>query len=238
MKSEEGAFCELAEELGLVEKSGFGKAWHRHPLAFLLEAADDICYNIMDAEDGFKSGLIPFDALVDTFRPWLTVKNLQRGESIALQQRKIEYFRAVAVSKLISEFVDVFDQVYAGLLDGSFDDEFSKHIENAAAFGKFSDLVKEKVYPSKVVIEIEACGFEVTAGLLNAFVDAAEVVATESKTGRVRSRTILNLLPGGSAAIKGKTRYQRLLVMTDFVSGMTDSYAVNLYQRIRGISLP
>lgn len=238
MKSEEDAFCELAEELGLVRKSGPGKAWHRHPLAFLLEAADDICYNIMDAEDGFKSGLIPFEALVETFRPWLTERNLQRGESIALQQRKIEYFRAVTVNKLISEFVDVFDQVYAGLLDGSFDDEFSKYIENAAAFRKFSDLVKEKVYPSKAVIEIEACGFEVTAGLLNAFVDAAEVVATGSKTGKVRARTILNLLPGGSAAIKGKSLYQRLIVMTDFVSGMTDSYAVNLYQRIRGISLP
>ena len=238
MQSEAALFQELADELGLVRKAGEALAWHRHPLAFLVEAADDICYHVMDVEDGFKAGAISYDELEALHRPWLTPERLERGHQVADPQRRAEYFRAVTVDQMVHEAIAVFEISYDGLMSGTFDDELSARIPRSTEFAAFKTMAKSNVYRSRPVVEIEACGFEVIAGLLTAFVDAIEVKARNRPLGRARSRTLLNLLPGGAAAIDGLPPYERLIVATDFVSGMTDSYAVDLYQRIRGISLP
>ena len=88
------------------------------------------------------------------------------------------------------------------------------------------------------MVEIEACGFEVIGGLLEAFVGAINAKATKSETGKVRTRTLLSLMLKTKADLEQLSAYERVLLATDFVSGMTDSFAVDLYQRIRGISLP
>lgn len=238
MQSEMVLFEELADELGLVRKPGEQSAWHRHPLAFLVEAADDICYHVMDVEDGFKAGVLSYEELEALHRPWLSSERLKRAEEIKDTQRRAEYFRAVTVDTIAREMVKVFEDNYAGLMDGTFDDELAARIPQAAEFEAFKTAAKAKVYSARPVIEIEACGFEVIGGLLNAFAHAIEVKACGLEKGKARSRTVLGLLPGGREAIEGLTPYQRALVATDFVSGMTDSYAVELYQRIRGISLP
>ncbi len=238
MQSEAELFHEIADELGLIRKHGEKMAWHRHPLAFLVEAADDICYHVMDVEDGFKAGVLTYDELEALHKPWLTPERLNRGNAIKDHQRRAEYFRAVTVDQMARELVAVFEDKYDGLMSGAFDDELAACISRAAEFAAFKTVAKAKVYSARPVVEIEACGFEVIGGLLNAFVDAIEVKAQNLPNGKARSRTVLSLLPGGAASIEGLTPYQRALVATDFVSGMTDSYAVELYQRISGISLP
>jgi len=238
MQSDAELFRELADELALIPKLGLRHAWHRHPLAFLVEAADDICYHIMDVEDGFKAGVLTFEELQALHRPWLTPHQMEKANNIRDTQRRAEYFRAVTIDTMMREMIEVFDSNYDGLMDGSFDKELSKQIPRAGEFEEFTNLAETKVYRARPVVEIEACGFEVIGGLLEAFVNAIEVKATNVRAGKARSRTVLSLLPGGAASIEGKSPYDRVTVATDFVAGMTDSYAVELYQRIRGISLP
>lgn len=238
MQSEAALFEELAEELGLLRKYGSAMAWKRHPLAFLVEAADDICYHVMDIEDGFRSGYVTYEELDALHRPWLSAEQLQRAQSIESRGRRAEYFRAVTVGAMVYEAVQVFEHHYEGLMNGAFDDELSANMPRAREFKMFKSLAKSKVYRARPVLEVEACGFEVIAGLLGSFVDAIDVKARKRPTGKARARTLLALVPGAGGDIEKLSPYERLLLATDFVSGMTDSFAVELYQRIRGISLP
>jgi dGTPase len=238
MQSERELFEEIAEDVGLIKKEGSNLAWHRHPLAFLVEAADDICYHIMDVEDGFRAGALSFDELRELHGPWRDDEINTRAEKIGDTQRQAEYFRARTIGKLIGEFVAVFKANLAGIMTGAFDYELAKHIDNAKAFEAFKTIARAKVYNSRPVVEIEACGFEVIAGLLSAFVGAMEDCATNGKQCNVRSKTLLRLMPINVEEVAGCTPYERVVQATDFVSGMTDSYAVSLYQRIRGIALP
>jgi len=238
MQSEAVLFQELAEELGLIRKSGTAKAWHRHPLAFLVEAADDICYHVMDVEDGYKAGCISFEEISDLHKPWLSDERWKRGEGIEDLGRRVEYFRAVSVDAMVRAAVMAFADNYDGLMDGAFDEELTAKVEHCQELKAFKTLAREKVYCVRPVVEIEACGFEVIGGLLEAFVAAINAKATKSGTGKGRTRTLLSLMPKSRVELERLNTYERTLLATDFVSGMTDSFAVELYQRIRGISLP
>lgn len=238
MQSEAVLFQELADELGLIPKSGETTAWHRHPLAFLVEAADDICYHVMDVEDGYKAGCISFEEISGLHKPWLSNERWTRGTEIADRGRRVEYFRAVTVDAMVREAVKAFAENYDGLMDGSFDEELTAKVGHSLELKAFKTLAKEKVYSARAVLEIEACGFEVIGGLLEAFAGAINAKATKSKTGEVRTRTLLSLMPGNVSDLEQLSAYERTLLATDFVSGMTDSFALELYQRIRGISLP
>ena len=238
MQSEAGLFEDVANELGLIRKAGTATAWHRHPLAFLVEAADDICYHVMDIEDGYKAGFISYEEIATLHQPWLAPNFWQRGEAIKDHGRRVEYFRANTVNAMIQAAVKAFEDNYDGLMDGSFDEELAAKIELSKKFKAFKDLAKIKVYSARPVVEIEACGFEVIGGLLEAFAGAIHAKATGSKTDKVRTRTLLSLMPKPEIDIERLSTYERTLLATDFVSGMTDTFAVDLYQRIRGISLP
>jgi dGTPase len=238
LQSEVDLFAQLAGELGLVRKPGTSEAWHRHPLAFLLEAADDICYHVMDIEDGFKAGCVGYDEIESLHKPFLTDERWERGKRIENRSRRVEYFRAITVDRLVRDMVKVWEDNYDGLLSGAFDAELAASIELSKQFKAFKDLASRKVYCARPVLEVEACGFDVIGGLLEAFVNAIEVKAQGSKNGKVRARTLLGLVPDAPSDLATLSPYKRLLLATDFVSGMTDSFAVDLYQRIRGISLP
>jgi dGTPase len=238
MQSEATLFQELADELGLIPKSGATAAWYRHPLAYLVEAADDICYHVMDVEDGYKAGCISFEEIEILHQPWIAEDRWKRGLEIEDCGRRVEYFRAVTVDAMIRAAVKAFSDNYDGLMNGNFDEELTAKLELSRAFKAFKTLAKEKVYSAPPVVEIEACGFEVVGGLLEAFVGAINAEASNSKTGKVRTRTLLSLMPKTNVKLELLTAYERTLLATDFVSGMTDSFAVQLYQRIRGISLP
>jgi len=238
MQIEAPLFQELADELGLTRKPGTATAWHRHPLAFLVEAADDICYHVMDVEDGYKAGCISFEEIANLHKPLLTDERWKRGSEIDDRGRRVEYFRAVTVDAMIQAAVKAFAENYDGLMGGSFDEELTAKVERSLEFKAFKTLAREKIYSARPVVEIEACGFEVIAGLLEAFVGAINAEATKSETGKVRACTLLSLMPKREAGLERLSVYERTLLATDFVSGMTDTFAVDLYQRIRGISLP
>jgi dGTPase len=228
----------VAGQVGLLSKPGGGPAWYRHPLAFLVEAADDICYHVIDIEDGFKTGVVSFGELEALHRPFLEPRHLERAARFPDDSRRAGYFRAVTIDRVIRQVVEVFARRYEAIMTGAHDRPLLEEIGQAGDFAAFTALARRRIYDARPVVEVNVCGFEVLAGLLDAFLEAVEDRAAHGDALGARSRTLLHLLPQPHPDPAELAPYARVQLVTDFVAGMTDSYAVELYQRIRGIALP
>ena len=233
------AFSALAAATGLIE---LGKnrdlAWCRHPLTFLVEAADDICYNIIDLEDGTNLGLVPFETtqgllaeiLGDRYRPDKLGKLHDLKEKAGLL--------GLVIQELIDQCVSVFIGQEKALLDGSFDKALTDVIPAFGTLSEIGAMSFEKIYKSQPVIEREIAGFEVLNGLLEAFCPPVVRMATQ-KALSWREETILRLLPEEFRKDqRAGDLYENLLGLLDFISGLTDSRALALFRNIKGISLP
>ncbi|MBK7379417.1 MAG: deoxyguanosinetriphosphate triphosphohydrolase [Ignavibacteriales bacterium] len=238
-QSEKNLFKEVAQAVQLEKKisSTNNLWWNRHPLAFLVEAADDICYRIMDLEDGFRLGLLSFAETENFLLP------LIKSESINYSNRssndKIGYLRAKVIGSLVSEITEVFLEEEENILKGKFEEELISIIPSAKKLEIIKTISIEKIYRTQVVVEREAAGYEVLGGLLDIFIEAAN----DLSDGKIsnRNRTILNLLPIEFRVPTSEVQvedYDRLQMIIDFVSGMTDSFAVSLFRKLKGISLP
>ncbi len=200
-----------------------------------MEAADDICYRIIDLEDGHRLGKVAFEETEKMLKEVASDKQGDTGNSYALidddKKGKIEYLRAKAINNLITEAVSSFKQNYEAIMNGTFESDLLSQTEYSSLLDDIKELSRRKVYASPNVLQIEAAGFEVLGGLLEKVVPA---LVNEDKTSA--EKKVLQLIP--PQFTKGKNKYEKLLSATDFVSGMTDSYAVTLYRRLRGIELP
>lgn len=238
-QSEKYLFEETAEACGLIRRDKDSFSWSRHPLAYLVEAADDTCYRIMDLEDGFRLGLLPFKTTEQLLKPLTGSKPLQGYEGRD-DNDKIGYLRAKAINNVIEEITEIFLAYEAEILEGNFDSDLLSIIKSGEPLKIIKDVSVEKIYSFKSVVEREVAGYEVLAGLLDTFITAVNDCADGSNLSW-KNKTILKLLPKQFLGANGKPDddlYLRLLKITDFVSGMTDSYAVSLYRKIKGISLP
>jgi dGTPase len=234
---------DLAMSLGLVVRSAKPVSWARHPLAFLVEAADDISYRIIDFEDGFRLGHVEYKEAAAKLLALLDRQGQRRARqrlrTIAGPKDRIEYLRARAINALIGEVVEIFLDEEKRILSGKFDAELVSLIPKSRQLRSIRELSKEKVYSVRNVVEIEAAGFEVLGGLLDHFVPALLDVGRRSTSKR--NEKYFRLLPARAQKLYGNksaSDYQRLLIATDFISGMTDSYAVSMFKTIRGISIP
>ena len=236
-QSEKNRFELIAQDLGLLRKSTDSEVfYHRHPLAFLVEAADDICYRIVDFEDGCKLGLIPYK---EAEKLLLAILNdaPDRKSNISFfdWREQIGYLRARIIGKLIQETADLFNLHEAAILAGTYDKPLISEVESKPILDEIKTLSIDKIYKNRPVLEIEAAGFEVLGGLLQAFIPA--VFSTKSK----RHQKLVDLIPNqylGRERSVCDTDYEKILNVTDFISGMTDQMAITLYRKIKGISLP
>ena len=235
--SESMVYQSIADHLGL--KALGSHQWCRHPLAFLVEAADDICYHIIDLEDGCNLGLVSFEEtsalyasiLQEKFRP-------EKLAKIHNDQDKVGVLRALSISVLIDQCVQLFLEHEQEILQGGFDHALIDQIPAKKALDAIINVSIHKIYRSRNVIATEAAGFEVLGGLLEIFVPAA----VELNRGKItnRNKTFSRLLPVNTQIeIKeaGHT-YDVLRALLDYVSGMTDSSAISLYRKVKGITLP
>ena len=239
-QAEKDLFKEVAEETGLPKKSGYKNSlfWCRHPLAFLVEAADDICYRVMDLEDGFRLGLLSFEDTEALLMP------LKGSASLSLynernENDRIGYLRAKAISQLVNTLAVAFIDEEENIMNGKMDKDLISLLPTSDALEEIKRVSVEKIYSIKSVVEREAAGFEVLGGLLDTFINVVNEYAEDKVSPK--NKTIIKLLPKQFLGDDGKPDndiYTRLLKITDFVSGMTDSYAVSLFRRIKGISLP
>ncbi len=242
-QSEAAWFEQVAEETGLLRREPGRSWWCRHPLAFLVEAADDICYHFVDFEDGMRLGLLSYEevrkAFLSVFPKEKQPKHLAMLRAIRYEKEKVEYLRANAIGEVITQCAAVFMREEKALLAGKFEQALTGCIPATHALKKIIDRSRESVYASQRGLEIEAAGFEVIGGLLDLFVEAVEEAAANCLSSR--SKATLRLVPEQFIGPKRKPAADpatRLRRMCDFVSGMTDSYAVGLYKKLRGISLP
>ena len=235
-QAEKEIFKEVAGSSGLecFDKAN-GYWWFRHPLAFLMGAADDICYRIMDLEDGFRLGLISFAEAEELIFPLVNSKNLE-GYEKRDEREKIGYLRAKAISDLVSELAKTFLDEEKNILSGKLKDHLISITSTAKPLKEIMDVSIDKIYRARNVVEREVAGYEVLGGLLDTFIHAYNDYLEGNKSKRTLA--IINLLPKRFIANKDDDLYNRLLTVLDFISGMTDSFAVSLFRKIKGISLP
>ncbi len=237
--AERDAFRALCADVGLLPLEGADavEAHVRHPLAYLVEAADDICYSILDIEDGVRLNLVTAHEAEERLLPIVRRWGGQLATStIRSPRERVGYLRAVAINQLIDECVEAFLSHEDALLAGKLAKTLKDVIPSGGDLNALNGFAREKCYQSALVLEIELAGYEAIGGLLEDFVEA--VLSAEGKPS-TRQKKVLELLRDQEGALPEEpTRYGRLLRVTDYVSGMTDRYALSLYRRIRGISVP
>lgn len=237
-------WSQSAEEMGL-NGGRADKSWSRHPLAFVTEAADDICYRIVDLEDGFRLGLLTFEELRDLIHPLLSKS--EEGIDARLKAQhdlpsKASYLRAMAIGNLIVQVDEAFRGSETQLLCGTMNIPLLSVTESFPHLELIGKFTKERVYSAANVIQIEAAGFEIIPGLLDLFVDALETMAGNiGGTKSLRAKKLAQLMPGECLGVDGLPAddpYLRLLDAVDFVAGMTDTFALDLFRKLRGVTVP
>jgi dGTPase len=240
---DQALFTEVAETVGLIRKDPVIAIWCRHPLAFLVEAADDICYRVIDIEDGYRLGHLTFQEAIELFCPILPdqARQQSRLKRISGDKEKIEFLRAKVISHAISEVISCFLDNEAAIVAGRFDEPLMNHIGKREEMERLIQVATDKIYCAPEVVEIETAGFQVISELLEGFIQILDDIAEHGRSASPRSQMMVRLIPDqfiGPNRMPAEDGYTRLLKLTDFISGMTDSYAVSLYKKVTGISLP
>lgn len=239
-------FQEIANELGLIAYAP--TVWARHPLVFLMEAADDICYAIIDIEDAHQIKQIDFQTAYHLLLPLVNEPNHEVLAGLQSNSDKISYLRAKAIGSLVRQAVNTFMTKEKQILAGDYHRAIAKDISSASALEDLTRFAAEHIYNCSSVVETQMAGYRILNELLTQLCAAAEDMAAaqqakqQGKTYQPQSKSkmLLNLLPGrfiGTDRIFSTNAYQRTLKIVDYVSGMTDSYAVSLYQKLTGIKL-
>ena len=237
-QAEREQFEEIAEASGL-KRLGSELAWCRHPLAFLVEAADDICYHIIDLEDGCRMGLVSYETALELLAPIIGEDfQPEKLERIGSRFEKIGMLRALAIGKLIDQCTQVFLDEEKNILEGRFDQDLIRSIPSKPALDEIMRLSIRDIYRSRLVLEKEVAGFEVISGLFETFLSSAHLYHKKSHSHKHKS--ILRLLPEESmlALDEAQTTYDVSMAMIDFITSMTDRYALALFRKIKGITLP
>ncbi|MBS1645209.1 MAG: dNTP triphosphohydrolase [Bacteroidetes bacterium] len=239
--SEKEEFRTMAATLGMLTLPGYESVFARHPFVYLVEAADDICYRVIDLEDAHRLGICTLQKFKELFLPFFeqesgydSLAQLEATLSrIRDENQQVQYIRARWIGLMVAKLKDCFlnqeDALLRGVLNCSLLELLPGHIQELLKMVNAYSVAA--IYRYKGVLEIEVAGYHVIGGLLKSFVDAA------LNAKRYRSQQLLRLVPQ-QYLITGKDRYADVQSVVDFVSGMTDLYALDLYQKITGINIP
>ena len=239
--SEKDSYQKIADEMGIIchSKPGEPLQYARHPLVYIVEAADDICYEIMDIEDSHKLKILSYEEterlLLGFFDEETRMKIKRRIEEEGLtdENEKVVYMRASAIGKLENECAAAFIRHEEEILNGTFVGCLIDHIaeQQRNAYKECEKTSFAKIYHSKPVLDIELSGYKIMATLMEVFVNAAitpERFDSQQLLRRVSSQYDIN----------NEDIEERIMAVIDYISGMTDVYALDIYQKINGISLP
>ena len=240
-QSEQETYQRLAAEMGIRRLSVEGEPlrYARHPLVYLVEAADDICYEIMDLEDAHKLKIVSFDEasrlMLGFFEDEVQQRILQRikDEQLTDPNEQIVYMRSCVIGKLENECVKAFIDHEDEILAGTFEKGLIDHISplQREAYKACAKLSVARIYKSRPVLDVELSGYKIMATLMDQMVEAVmhpDRYYSQQLIGRVSSQY----------DIDAKDLETRLMAVIDYISGMTDVYALDVYQKINGISLP
>lgn len=228
----------IAEALGIkkLDETGNSCCYARYPLVYLVEAADDICYEIMDIEDAFKLKILTEEEtktlLLGFFEGEQREHILERLKTVSDVNEQIVYLRSVAINCLEGECVRVFVENEDKILAGEFEGVLIDHISDVPrkAYQHCESVSYKKIYRSKNVIDIEMAGFKVITELLDLMTQAV------THSDKTYSQLLINRV-STQYDILAPTLYGRIMAVIDYISGMTDVYALDLYRRINGMTI-
>ena len=241
-QSEKDIFFEITKELDFVADHNGSGIFRRHPYVYLVEAADDICYRIVDVEDAHRLGIVSLEEIRSLFlqviedinRPDDSMSTItEKLNSLTDDNAAVSYLRAKVISTLIKSSVDEFlqhkDAILAGTYNSTLLDEIEEYSPTLKAIEKLSI---EKIYNHPSVVEVEIAGYNVMSELLQLFVPA---VLSSAPTPF--EKQAIKLIPFQYKPIKTDRPYLKVMNVLDHVSAMTDSYATDLYRKIKGIEI-
>ena len=229
----DGTVKEINFKPGLIKKNTNGEVhYQRHPLAFLVEAADDICYTIIDFEDGINLGLVSEDYALEYLIKLVKDRiDTPKFNQLKSKEDRISYLRAVAIGSLIEDAVRVFLENEEAILKGEFHQSLTDKSKYQAQMTDIINLSVQNIYQSREVIEKEIVGYEILQTLLHKFITAVN----NQYEGTLSSydKLILKMLPEKFRHEK-ETLYERLLHICHYVSLLTDGNALELFETING----
>ena len=244
--SDKALFEEVANTCGLLANSS-GDGWCRHPLAFLVEAADDVTYRIVDFEDGHLLNIIQYWELENLMLAIIgdNGETRERMKLIPNERRRVEMLRALTLGVLVKQLTKAFLEHEKEMLAGELDRPLVELIPAARVLGEIYDISAERIYTYRRATEIGVAGYELTSGLLDILVSATEEYVDalkRSEKPEPRSWRLLGLLPQNCCQKDNElwmqSAYYRLQCILDYFTGMTDTHAVSTFKKIKGISLP
>lgn len=237
--TEAETFRTIADELGMVRLSGEGEPlrYCRHPLVYLVEAADDICYQMMDIEDAYKLKLLTPNETNALLLPFVEESRRARVEEtfnmVTDRNEQIAYLRSKVIGILIDECAEAFVAHEAEILEGTFEGSLIKHTGERCrdAYVHCSKVAVNKIYRSRDVLDVELAGFRIINTLIELMVDAV------THPDKAYSKLLIDRV-SSQYEIHSDTLYGKLQAVLDYLSGMTDVYALDLFRKINGNSLP
>ena len=235
--AEEDSFRKIADDLGMICIQQSPLMYARHPLVYLVEAADDICYKIMDIEDAHKLGILTTEETISLFMNFFSeerqAKMRRIMEFVNDTNERIAYLRSSVIGLLVDECAKVFLENEEAILKGEGPKALIKNITPIPneAYKTSTSISIGRIYKTKDVVDIELAGHRIIGFLLDTFISAIQYPSDNY------SKLILGRIPE-QFETDAPTLYQRVLAILDYVSGMTDVYALDLYRKITGISLP
>lgn len=227
-QSEKQSFQEVAKELGLLQtRKGNDIGYARHPLTFLVEAADDICYTIIDFEDGINLGLISEEYALEYMVKLVPNINTKKYYELTTKAARVGYLRALAIGTLIDEAVAIFMKNEVAILEGA----FAKALLDKSKYeAQIEDILKisiSNIYQSQEVVEKEIAGYEILSTLLDKRCNAITNTPTHY------DRLVLKLFEESDR--EDMPLYQELMKVCNYVSVMTDSKSLRIFQKLKGL---
>ena len=245
-QAQKEAFKTIAEKTNMILEQDSPIIYKRHPFVWLVEAADDICYSIIDVEDSQRLGIIDHDKcrklflnLVESLDPSQIDKTKNTLKSISDKNDRIAYLRAKSINLLTQKSVEVYQNNFDQIVKGEFKTALLDVIKNETeqftkrVLDEIQRFSIENIYNHRSVLEIENAGYNVMSELLSQFIPP---ILKEEKERKTFEKKALRLVPAQFLYEKG-TKYQKVMGILDYVSGMTDNYATELYRRIKGIEI-
>lgn len=240
-QAEIDTFINICEELGVTPVSEKPRAFARHPLVYLVEAADDICYQIMDIEDAHRLGIVSTNFVIELFSDFFNpsddsgwLKNINQTLSeVSDTNEKLAFLRAVLIGKLVRDCTCAFEKSLPSIMRGEVVPPLIEQLDGPAndALQRLRKISIEQVYNHRTVVEIELAGYQVIGKLLE------KICPALLSPNQGYSKKVLKLIPNQYLSSKPNS-YESLLSAVDYVAGMTDVYALELYRTLEGITIP
>ncbi|MCC8155123.1 MAG: dNTP triphosphohydrolase [Tannerellaceae bacterium] len=236
-QSEENTFLQIVEELGIDKDPENPMKYLRYPLVYLVEAADDICYQVMDIEDACKLHILNPKEAIELLLNFFEGERRNHIEKIMLMvddlNEQLAYLRSCIIGLLVNECSRVFLENEEGILNGTYKTPLIDKIggQPFTAYSECSELAKKRIYCAKEVLDIELAGYHIFSHLIDTLSKAV------MNPKNAYSKLLLQRIPE-QYDTKALTTYGKIQCVLDYISGMTDVYALDLYRKITGMSLP